>query len=88
MGPAADVDRAVTAARRTFPSNTRTKKAERLELLRVILAEYDERYYAIAATVTEEIGAPLSFPMDAQAWAGQAQIKAAIDALEAFEFEH
>ena len=88
MGTAADVDRAVAAARRAFPAFTRTTKAERLELLRAILAEYDERYDAIAAAVTEEMGAPLSFSMDAQVWAGQAHMKAAIEALEAFEFEY
>ncbi len=87
MGSAADVDRAVAAAKRAFPVFSQTSKAERLEILRAILAAYDDRYDKIAAAVSEEMGAPLSFAMEAQAWAGQAHMKAAIAALEAFEFE-
>jgi aldehyde dehydrogenase (NAD+) len=41
LGNAADVDRAVAAARAAFPAFARTTRAERLELLRNILAEYN-----------------------------------------------
>ena len=38
VGSAADVDKAVAAARRAFPAFTLTTKAQRLALLRAILA--------------------------------------------------
>ena len=41
IGSAADVDRAVAAARTAFPAFARTTRRERLELLRAILAEYN-----------------------------------------------
>ena len=43
VGSAADVDRAVAAARMAFPGFARTTVKERLELLRAILAEYNKR---------------------------------------------
>ena len=88
VGSAADVDKAVAAARRAFPAFTLTTKAQRLALLRAILAEYNKRYDDIAAAVSQEMGAPLSFAMEAQAWAGQVHMQATIKALEEFEFEH
>ena len=48
MGSAADVDKAVAAARAAFPSYTQTDKATRLALLRRILALYNERAEEIA----------------------------------------
>ncbi len=61
VGDAADVDRAVAAARAAFPAFARTTRAERLELLRSILAEYNKRRDDIAATLSREMGAPLKF---------------------------
>jgi aldehyde dehydrogenase (NAD+) len=87
MGSAVDVDRAVAAAKRAFPAFSRTSREQRLEILRNILAAYDERYEEIALAVSQEMGAPLSFAREAQAWAGQVHMKAAIAALETFVFE-
>ncbi|MGZ8407708.1 MAG: aldehyde dehydrogenase family protein, partial [Caulobacteraceae bacterium] len=43
LGSAADVDKAVTAARRAFETFSRTTREERLDLLNRIIAAYDAR---------------------------------------------
>jgi aldehyde dehydrogenase (NAD+) len=88
VGAAADVDRAVAAAKAAFPSFSRTSKAQRLDLLRRILKVYNERSEDVARSVSDEMGAPMSLARDAQAWAGRAHLEATIVALERFEFEH
>ena len=86
MGSAADVDRAVAAAKAAFPAFSRTSRDERLSYLRRILEIYNSRYEQIAEAVSDEMGAPLKFAREAQAWAGQVHLEATIAALEAFEF--
>jgi aldehyde dehydrogenase (NAD+) len=87
LGTAADVDRAVAAARRAFDSYAQTTREERIELLEAILAEFAQRYDEVAAAITEEMGAPRSLARNAQAASGPQHIKAAIRALKTFEFE-
>ena len=86
-GGAEDVNRAVAAARMAFASYSQTTKAERLVLLRRILAIYNERLDEMAAAISDEMGAPLIMAKDSQAYCGTAHFEAAIAALEAFEFE-
>jgi aldehyde dehydrogenase (NAD+) len=86
MGGAADVDRAVAAAKKAFPTFSRTSREERLALLRKVLERYNARYEDIAAAVSDEMGAPLKFAREAQAWAGQVHLEATIKALEELEF--
>ncbi len=86
LGSAADVDKAVAAAKAAFPAFSQWSKEERLALLRRILAEYDKRYEDIAQAVSQEMGAPIGFARDAQAAAGQGHLKATIEAFEAYEF--
>jgi aldehyde dehydrogenase (NAD+) len=88
VGSAADVDRAVAAARAAFPSFSATDKATRLRLLKRILAIYNERAEDIAQVVSDEMGAPLAWARDAQTWAGRVHLEATIAALESYEFEH
>src|SRR5215475_6114079 len=59
-GSAADVDKAVKAARKAFETFSKTSREERLELLQRILAEYQKRFPDVAAAITEEMGAPVS----------------------------
>ena len=59
-GSAADVDRAVAAAREAFPAFTLTGKAERLRLLTRILEIYNKRGEDIARAVSDEMGAPMA----------------------------
>jgi aldehyde dehydrogenase (NAD+) len=85
-GRAADVDRAVAAARAAFPAFARTSKAYRLDLLKRCLEIYNRRYDEIAEACTREMGAPLQFAKDAQAFVGQGHFQALIDVFEAFAF--
>ena len=87
MGSAADVDRAVAAAKAAFPAFFQTTPAERLQLLRRILDVYKKRYGEIAATLSREMGAPLKFANDAQAAMGTAHLAKLIEVFEHFEFE-
>ena len=87
MGCAADVDAAVKAARDAFPSFAQTSRDERLALLRAIRSAYEERYDDIVAAVSAEMGAPMSFARDSQAWVGIAHLDATIKALETLELE-
>ncbi|MEU8896049.1 aldehyde dehydrogenase family protein [Nocardia sp. NPDC048505] len=57
-GSAADIDRAVTAARQAFPAWAATGVGERLDLLRAIGAAYQQRRAELGAALTEEMGAP------------------------------
>ncbi|MFN3717471.1 MAG: aldehyde dehydrogenase family protein [Rhizobium rhizophilum] len=86
VGAKADVDLAVAAAKSAFASFSLTDRAERLALLERILEVYNERFEDIAKAVSREMGAPLSFARDAQAWAGRAHLEATIAAFKTFEF--
>ena len=59
LGNAADVDRAVAAAKAAFPSFARTDRDGRLAVLNRILEIYNRRYNEIAEAVSDEMGAPL-----------------------------
>jgi aldehyde dehydrogenase (NAD+) len=87
IGSAADVDRAVAAARAAFPSFSQTSRDERLRLLRRILEIYKERIDDIARAVSDEMGAPMAMARNSQAAAGKIHLESTIKALEAFEFE-
>ena len=86
-GTAQDVDRAVQAARKAFPSYARCSVPDRLALLRRIESAYRERYEDIAVAISREMGAPISLSRDWQAKLGLEHIRSAIRALEAFNFE-
>jgi aldehyde dehydrogenase (NAD+) len=88
LGSAADVDRAVAAAKAAFPAFSLTTREQRLALLRKVLELYNARYNEIADAVTEEMGAPTKFAREAQAWAGQVHLEATIKALEELEFSY
>ena len=67
LGSAADVDKAVAAARRAFPAWSRTSREARIAVMERIVAEYQKRLADLAAAVTEEMGAPDSLAQRAQA---------------------
>ena len=87
VGGAADVDLAVAAARRAFVSFSLTTKAQRLDLLRAILSEYQKRYDDVAEALSREMGAPLSFAKSNQAAMGTLHLERMITDLEGFAFE-
>jgi aldehyde dehydrogenase (NAD+) len=87
MGSAADVDRAVAAARRAFDSFSQTTREERRGLLETILKVYKKRYADVANAIRDEMGAPAKLANGGQAGIGVGHLKAMIDVLETFEFE-
>lgn len=86
LGAAADVDKAVRAARKAFVGFSRTSREERIDLLQRIAAEYQKRFGDLAAAITEEMGAPASLAQRAQVPIGLGHILAAAEALKAFPF--
>src|SRR3954471_9171935 len=87
LGSAADVDKAVKAARKAFPAWSQTSREERLEVLGRILAEYQKRFGDLATAVTEEMGAPASLAQRAQVPIGMGHLSTAIEVLKNFKFE-
>ena len=86
-GSAADVDRAVAAAKKAFVTYSQTTREERIELLQRVLAEYQKRFPDVAAAITEEMGAPVSLAQRAQAPIGMAHIATGIEVLKNYKFE-
>jgi aldehyde dehydrogenase (NAD+) len=87
MGSAADVNRAVTAARRAFDTFSQTTREERRALLQNILTVYKKRYADVANAIRDEMGAPAKLAHGSQAGIGVGHISAMIEVLETFEFE-
>ena len=87
IGSAADVDRAIAAARAAVPAFSQTSKADRVALLKRIVECYRARLNDIAQAVSAEMGAPIGMALDSQAAAGLAHLDSTLKALEAFEFE-
>lgn len=87
LGSAADVDKAVAAAKRAAPAYANTTREQRIALLKKILAVFAERHDDVAAAIMEEMGAPWKLAKYAQAASGPQHIQAAIDVLKTYEFE-
>ena len=87
VGGAADVDRAVAAAKAAFPAFSQTTCKERLDLLRAILEAYNKRRQDIAEALSQEMGAPLKFAVAAQAATGTGHLTRMIQVLEDYRFE-
>lgn len=87
LGSSADVDRAVTAARRAFTSWSVTSREERLDVLLRILTEYQRRTDDLAAAITEEMGAPAALAAGPQVGLGLGHLNTAIDVLTSYTFE-
>jgi aldehyde dehydrogenase (NAD+) len=87
MGSAADVDRAVVAARRAFPSWSQTRPEERIEILERVIKEYQDRAQALADAVTEEMGSPSSFAAKVHVPVGLGHLTTAAEVLRTFAFE-
>jgi len=86
-GSAADVDKAVKAARKAFETYSQTSREDRLHLLERIQTEYQKRFGDVAHAITEEMGAPASLAQRAQAPIGIAHIATGIAVLKNFQFE-
>lgn len=87
LGNAGDVDRAVMAARRAFPSFSRWSRSERIQLLQRIKEGFAKRHEELARTVSEEMGAPIKAASAAQVAAGPNHLEEMIKVLAEFQFE-
>jgi aldehyde dehydrogenase (NAD+) len=86
-GTAADIDRAVRAARQAFVSWSETTREARLAVLHRVIDEYRRRQNDIADAITEEMGAPIALARRSQAPSGLAHFEVAAKVLEHFVFE-
>lgn len=87
FGSAADVDKAVAAARRAFEDWQFSSRETRLELLRAILAEIGKRREDLASAISDEMGAPMSLANGPHVGLLAGHCQTAIEVLEGFEFE-
>ncbi|MGI9203517.1 MAG: aldehyde dehydrogenase family protein [Woeseiaceae bacterium] len=87
LGSAADVDKAVAAAKRAGPAFAATSREERIALLERILEEFKKRHDEVATAIMEEMGAPWKLAKYAQAASGPQHIQATIDTLKEMDFE-
>jgi aldehyde dehydrogenase (NAD+) len=87
LGTAADVDKAVAAARRAFETFSLTTREQRVELLSKIVEVYKRRLKDIGAAISDEMGAPLTFAERFQAGAGLGHLMTTLDVLKSYPFE-
>ena len=87
LGSAADVDKAVAAAKRAFDSFSGTTVEQRREILQRIVAVYKANSQEMAQAISSEMGAPLAFAKAAQVGAGLAHFMEVIRLLETFKFD-
>ncbi len=86
-GSAKDIDLAVAAARKAFPSWSETPAEERIGHIRRLVEIYEARLEEMAKAISLEMGAPITLARESQAEAGLSHTKAFIAAFENFEFE-
>ena len=87
LGSAADVDKAVVAARRAFETFSATSREDRVALLTKIIEVYKSRAKDLGAAISDEMGAPLAFAEKFQVGAGLGHIVAALDILKTYSFD-
>jgi aldehyde dehydrogenase (NAD+) len=87
LGAVADVNNAVAAASRAFDSYSETSVEVRLALLRRIVEIYQSKMDEMAATISMEMGAPITLARKAQAPAGLAHFLEIVKVLEHYQFE-
>jgi acyl-CoA reductase-like NAD-dependent aldehyde dehydrogenase len=88
LGSAADVDKAVAAARRAFETYSQTNREERMALLGKIIEVYKTRLADLAQAISEEMGAPMkTVALPLQAPSGLGHFMVALGVLKDFEFE-
>ncbi len=87
LGSAADVDKAVLAAKRAAPAFAATTREERIAILERILEVFERRHDEVAEAIMDEMGAPWKLAKYAQAASGPQHIGAALEILRHYEFE-
>ena len=87
LGTAADVDKAVAAAKRAFASYSEASREERVALLQRIIEVYQAKYEEMAETISQEMGAPMWLSRAAQAAAGLGHFLEIQRVLVSYQFE-
>jgi len=87
LGGAADVDKAVAAAKRAFESYSETTPDERLAFLQHVIEVYGSKMDEMAETISQEMGAPIGLSRAAQAPSGLAHLSEIVKVLRLFKFE-
>ncbi|MER9801260.1 aldehyde dehydrogenase family protein [Mesorhizobium sp. M0142] len=87
LGSKADVDAAVDAAKRSFKDFSNTSRDERLALLERVIDVYRSRVADLAASISDEMGAPLGLADREHAGAGLAHFETIRSVLEKYSFE-
>ncbi|MCZ8133289.1 MAG: aldehyde dehydrogenase family protein [Steroidobacteraceae bacterium] len=87
LGGAADVDRAVEAARAARAAWAATAPAERRAVLARALELLGQREAAFASAITDEMGCPATLSAKAQVKLGAAHLRTGVALLDGFEFE-
>ena len=87
VGSAADVDRAVAAAKRAFPLFAAWSREDRIALLERVLVAYKARLEDVATTLSREMGAPITLARNAQAPVGIRHLQQTIATLRKYRFE-
>jgi aldehyde dehydrogenase (NAD+) len=80
-GSAADANKAVAAAKAAFPSLSQRTQEERKQLLNRNLKVYSARFEVLRSVSSAEVGAPLQFARNAQAWSECGHSQSTIESL-------
>ena len=88
VGTPDDIDIAVNATRKAFPSYSNTSVKERSEMLVLFREIFKKRFNDIADAISSEMGAPVKLARTAQTSVGLGHLKTAINVLENYEFEY
>lgn len=86
MGSAADVDRAVAAARKAFDSYSLFTPQQRRELLLAVIDQFERRREDLAQAVSSEMGAPISLARQGQTVPCIEMLQSFADILKDYEF--
>jgi aldehyde dehydrogenase (NAD+) len=87
LGSSEDVDRAVKAARRAFPSYSSTGREVRIELLEKIIKLYEARADELSRAMTAEMGSPITFSHEVQTVNALNHFKEMVEVLKSYKFE-
>ncbi|QRZ16138.1 aldehyde dehydrogenase family protein (plasmid) [Paracoccus methylovorus] len=88
LGTAADVDKAVSAARAAFPAFAVTSLVERRSLIERIRTGCVARTEDLARAISEEMGAPLDFARNVHVPGGISHLTEIMRVLEAYPWEY
>lgn len=87
LGSAADVDRAVAAARTAFETYSETSVADRIALIERIMELYRARREELAEAMTREMGTPISFSRQGQTAMALFHFEEIVRILKEYDFE-